>query len=37
MTSILNDTLEQREYRINKVLAYIQQTQNLFDKHGLPT
>ena len=34
MTSILNDTLEQREYRINQVLAYIQQTQKLFDKHA---
>ena len=34
MTSILNDTLEQREYRINQVLAYIQQTQKLFDKYA---
>lgn len=34
MTSILNDTLAQREARIEQVLAYIQQTQKLFDKYA---
>ncbi|POZ50739.1 dynamin family protein [Methylovulum psychrotolerans] len=34
MTTILNDTLAQRESRIQQVLAYIQQTQKLFDKYA---
>jgi hypothetical protein len=34
MTSTLNDTLEQRKARIAQVLAYIQQTQKLFDKYA---
>lgn len=32
--SILNETLQQREAKIEKVLAYITQTQHLFEKFG---
>ena len=33
-TTSLNDTLAQREARIEQVLAYIQQTQKLFEKYA---